>query len=1002
MARAASIVENSGDGMDMANHFVHGNDTCSRVKLNNYKISIHNIADTSTGILRDSTDFQKDAKMLEDKATGSPVKEGTTRQRHDLPCDVTLSVAAASLAGSDTEQEVFSPARGLPEAEGVKRKVEEVIHTPAMVSGRHSKLDTMDSSQSAGDMALELSQQLCSLRKELHGTVTSKEALQTARSVFSMEDAKKMQRRKGSAYSVGVFNSGALGCTRTAVQALFKVKLGTEIDKRCKRAFFDFSGIPSRGDTSTAIITEEDYCVYTKTSSSCKKFSSAAFNPDGVKSEEGCQYVTQVLQALRTKALVIMLENVGNILFTGSDAIELVSSMFVAAGYIVKVAVVGTWRYGNVGNKRHFILVAISRLLGDLAEKYEIPEGVFSDETCYTARDIIDDVIAKERILEDLGDQNLQVKSSLPGAIHKVGQKAPGHGPAVCTHAVYGLDGQCPAATTLGAGRGVLPTWQQGASIDGSFMFSIDDTARARGFPDCYVPYMRAFDDSDSFIRECLGNAATQGFMLELDKSVHSLLQAAGVSHDIASSASPSPSSGKVLHMCVHPLLPSVAEEKEVIMQACSAAIQDSENAITLVFDTGAHAFFLPDSHDDCFVNGGRPSPAVIMAAKADSVMKASRTGRFRWMTSGRDDRGNEYDKFIVDMPDGAVHTVKSSDLTEGLAGYEPLYKMHFSLVINAEVEGGDSYAWRRINRGTPREFIQYIPILRDNERARHCLLVSPVKDDCDLEALIAKVDKMDFVESKSRLNAALSSLSQVHDEDVQETVDKALNHHQVHIDTWDTSRSETGLEELDNSLWMRASMGNIEDVIMQINKSHKKGLSPSAHKSARTTAKEEVIEYEVVCARTPYDKNVLGAKAVLRERRVRNLTEKEFLNRVCHTGCCDPSCLICNTVVGPIRQFKLKVNPYRETRPGFLFTLDMVQMDTRAVDGSLYVPQLRCVSCGFMPEITLILKDDWYGKFRALITRWRTCKVFRQHGYEVISVIKADNDSMWDNDNVE
>ena len=95
MARAASIVENSGDGMDMANHFVHGNDTCSRVKLNNYKISIHNIADTSTGILRGSTDFQKDTKMLEDKATGSPVKERTTRQRHDLPCDVTLSVAAA-------------------------------------------------------------------------------------------------------------------------------------------------------------------------------------------------------------------------------------------------------------------------------------------------------------------------------------------------------------------------------------------------------------------------------------------------------------------------------------------------------------------------------------------------------------------------------------------------------------------------------------------------------------------------------------------------------------------------------------------------------------------------------------------------------------------------------------------------------------------------------------------------------------------------------------------
>ena len=52
--------------------------------------------------------------------------------------------------------------------------------------------------------------------------------------------------------------------------------------------------------------------------------------------------------------------------------------------------------------------------------------------------------------------------------------------------------------------------------------------------------------------------------------------------------------------------------------------------------------------------------------------------------------------------------------------------------------------------------------------------------------------------------------------------------------------------------------------------------------------------------------------------------------------------------------------------------------------------------------KVTLILKDDWYGKFRSLITRWRNCKVFQQHGYNVISVIKADNDSIWDNDNAE
>lgn len=161
-----------------------------------------------------------------------------------------------------------------------------------------------------------------------------------------MQQAMALQRRPGSAYSVGIFNSGGLGCTRTAVQALFKVKLGTEIDKTLKGIFFAFAGIPSKGDTSNADISEDDLCVYTK-SSSCKQFSSAAVRPVGSSGDEGCQYnvITQVRQALKTRALVIMLENVGNILLTGGDAIQLVSELFIAAGYIVKVAVVGTWRY---------------------------------------------------------------------------------------------------------------------------------------------------------------------------------------------------------------------------------------------------------------------------------------------------------------------------------------------------------------------------------------------------------------------------------------------------------------------------------------------------------------------------------------------------------------------------------------------------------------------------------------------------------------------------------
>ena len=99
-------------------------------------------------------------------------------------------------------------------------------------------------------------------------------------------------------------------------------------------------------------------------------------------------------------------------------------------------------------------------------------------------------------------------------------------------------------------------------------------------------------------------------------------------------------------------------------------------------------------------------------------------------------------------------------------------------------------------------------------------MLVSPVRDDRDMEALIAELDKKDFIHSKSKLNAALSAINQVQETDLQETVNEALDHHDVRIDSWDLSQWEEALDEWDDSVWLRASFGNTEDVIVQINKS--------------------------------------------------------------------------------------------------------------------------------------------------------------------------------------
>ena len=106
----------------------------------------------------------------------------------------------------------------------LKRKCVLSSESGSLVSGRHSQDVKQFDVPACNDSAMQIAEQLCALRKELHGSVSNKDSLETARSKFSMSDAKAAQRRHGSAYSVCIFNSGGLGCLRTALQALFKVK----------------------------------------------------------------------------------------------------------------------------------------------------------------------------------------------------------------------------------------------------------------------------------------------------------------------------------------------------------------------------------------------------------------------------------------------------------------------------------------------------------------------------------------------------------------------------------------------------------------------------------------------------------------------------------------------------------------------------------------------------------------------------------------------------------
>ena len=196
MARSASILEASGDGIDMATHLEQSNRTCSKAKLDTNIIPKYNIADTSSGNDRKEAPANG-TQMNTPREVGLILSASSARHRHHPPHVLNkVSDAAVRPAGTSANQKEISSARGPPAEMALKRKGENISDTPAMVSGRHSKGNIVDFSALVNDMTAEVSKHLCSLRKEMQGEVTNKEALQNARSIFSMEEAKKLQQRR--------------------------------------------------------------------------------------------------------------------------------------------------------------------------------------------------------------------------------------------------------------------------------------------------------------------------------------------------------------------------------------------------------------------------------------------------------------------------------------------------------------------------------------------------------------------------------------------------------------------------------------------------------------------------------------------------------------------------------------------------------------------------------------------------------------------------------------
>jgi hypothetical protein len=132
-------------------------------------------------------------------------------------------------------------------------------------------------------------------------------------------------------------------------------------------------------------------------------------------------------------------------------------------------------------------------------------------------------------------------------------------------------------------------------------------------------------------------------------------------------------------------------------------------------------------------------------------------------------------------------------------------------------------------------------------------------------------------------------------------------------------------------------------------------------------------------------------------------MTYKEFHERYGHIGHC-PGCVVCIMAAGCMRRIYSKVAAYKETRPGYLWTMDIIVVSTRSSKGNAYILVLRCVATGVFKLIPLYKRSHAADRIQEWIRDMRANPLYSNMpgGYKVVSNIRTDSAGEWEMENEE
>ena len=791
------------------------------------------------------------------------------------------------------------------------------------------------------------------------------EELAEWRERYSINDLKLMCREIiEDRHSMACIGTGGLLCNMAAVRAgLFPI-WGSDADEIMQLLWKDFTDTESIGDftKSQPEMLRPPHVLHSTLP--CENFTRPGDGSGGAGAT-GHLYAKQADWLVRLGAKIVILEMTNNAPMEFEEDVEALKSGLEKA-YVIYDDALPTWIFGDGTFRYRYIIVGVHRDLGEAAKQFEWPAACYNEKRYPIAVDfaVPDELVPEKYLRKHTAPPKLNPHSEpQPGMLHHLGRYGEGIGHKSNPNNLLSWWGLFNTQlTSNGGGRRVMLNWRPGDEITTTRLTVPTETTDVASVTRTYTDWLhglwsecaamqRAYRDFDDFLRKCINMGVPLRFMCALDTAALRVLEKAGVAPDV-------------------PANRTVTETIKDAMEAQSYREANSRIRSAMADSGATGSLFFTDVEGHMIE--AVPSQFTIAVAKDGESMPGSRDGKLPIIVLNRTRNASAPAK---QKHVSEITSVKGlrTELYSLINAYKVLkYNIIFR---QPDYEGGESEMFKP---ATASEEAQHLPF-RFDWVGNGGWWLDYMLDNC------GDAEKED---EHAALHAALL---QRHSADEAEQNSIA----QLAVAT----RNEYDLES-GSALANKIAAHPDCKVIIQANDV---GVVRVVTDSTPQDELDGTFQFQ---ARHPHEVETRAVRMRLQHGKARQ-KDPEYHKGAAHLGCDRGDCWICTAVKGAMKRYYVKVDPYREHRPGYLFSMDGITMSHRSREGNKYLVQLRCYATGAIFKLCLYTRKDIIEELRQWITEKRADPHYRGYegydpdtgamrGYEFCQFIHTDDPGEW------